>query len=151
MAVGVPLAAASFSGSREPAQCLMLEPGKGRPLVDVQLHAHQALFGRFLLAAAEEVRLRRDQLNVAKAVTFAGAQELCSSTFCTLPVSSEVIHACLEQVFTVLRGVYLYLLFLPAVVSAPVCMGLGVGREGWLLLMRWTLERAGPVRCLPAL
>ncbi len=53
---------------------------------------------------------------------------------------------CCAQVFTLLRGVYLYLLFLPALASAPVCMGLGVGREAWLLLMRWTLERAGPVR-----
>lgn len=54
---------------------------------------------------------------------------------------------------TLLRGVYLHLLFLPALLSAPLCMGLGVGREAWLLLMRWTLERAGPVRslcCAPA-
>ena len=47
---------------------------------------------------------------------------------------------------TLLRGVYLHLLFLPALLSAPLCLGLGVGREAWLLLMRWTLERAGPVR-----
>ena len=46
---------------------------------------------------------------------------------------------------TLLRGVYLHLLFLPALLSAPLCLGLGVGREAWLLLMRWTLERAGPV------
>lgn len=52
------------------------------------------------------------------------------------------------QVLTLLRGVYLHLLFLPALLSAPLCMGLGVGREAWLLLMRWTLERAGPVRSL---
>ncbi|KAK9843517.1 hypothetical protein WJX81_006871 [Elliptochloris bilobata] len=101
VAVGVPLAAASLYSSTESAQCHAAEPGRGLPLVDVRAHAHQLLFGRFLLAAAEEV-------------------------------------------LTLLRGVYLYLLFMPAVLSAPVCMGLGVGRKAWLLLMRWTLERAGP-------
>ena len=56
------------------------------------------------------------------------------------------VCGCAAQVLTLLRGVYLHLLFLPALLSAPLCMGLGVGREAWLLLMRWTLERAGPVR-----
>lgn len=56
VAAGVPLAAASFHGGRAPAACAAAEPHRGLPLVDVRLHAHQLLFGRFLLAAAEEVR-----------------------------------------------------------------------------------------------
>ena len=55
VAAGVPLAAASLHGSRAPAACAAAEPHRGLPLVDVRLHAHQLLFGRFLLAAAEEV------------------------------------------------------------------------------------------------
>ena len=35
--------------------CAAAEPHRGLPLVDVRLHAHQLLFGRFLVAAAEEV------------------------------------------------------------------------------------------------
>ena len=57
------------------------------------------------------------------------------------------MDGCAAQVLTLLRGVYLHLLFMPALLSAPLCMGLGMGRDAWLLLMRWTLERAGPVRC----
>ena len=55
VAAGVPLAAAGLHGSRAPAACAAAEPRRGLPMVDVRLHAHQLLFGRFLLAAAEEV------------------------------------------------------------------------------------------------
>ena len=52
-----------------------------------------------------------------------------------------------EEVQLALRGLYLFLLFLPAVVTSPALL-LGGGweaqRAAWLELMRWTLERAGP-------
>jgi len=56
--VGVPLAAAALYGRRAPAHCLAAESSGRLPPADVRLHAHQALFGRFFRAAAEEVRLR---------------------------------------------------------------------------------------------
>ncbi len=59
VAAGVPLAAAGIHGRRAPATCAAAEPHRGLPPVDVRLHAHQLLFGRFLLAAAEEVRRSR--------------------------------------------------------------------------------------------
>ena len=55
VAAGAPLAAAGLHGSRAPAACAAAERHRGLPLVDVRLHAHQLLFGRFLVAAAEEV------------------------------------------------------------------------------------------------
>lgn len=76
-------------------------------------------------------------------------QQSCTSLYVTRFVTAPA-SGCARalQVLTLLRGVYLHLLFMPALLSAPLCMGLGVGRDAWLLLMRWTLERAGPVRCL---
>ncbi|KAK9803443.1 hypothetical protein WJX73_001415 [Symbiochloris irregularis] len=39
---------------------------------------------------------------------------------------------------------FLFLLFLPLILSSPLCVGLGIGRASWVQLVRWTLERAGP-------
>ena len=52
-----------------------------------------------------------------------------------------------EEAQIALRGLYLFLLFLPAVVTSPVLLlggRAGERRQQWLELMRWTLERAGP-------
>lgn len=59
----------------------------------------------------------------------------------------RIAAALAEEVQLVLRGLYLFLLFLPAVVTSPV-LALAARdsehRARWLELMRWTLERAGP-------
>lgn len=47
----------------------------------------------------------------------------------------------------VCRALYLMLLFVPAASLAPLCIQLGWRREDWLLLLRWTLERAGEFHC----
>ena len=56
---------------------------------------------------------------------------------------SRSLDALAEEVLTVLRALYLLLLFLPVCATAPMCVGLGVHRDQWIQLMRWTLERAG--------
>ena len=56
---------------------------------------------------------------------------------------SRGLDAVAEELLTVLRALYLLLLFLPVVVTGPLCAGLGVQRERWTELVRWTLERAG--------
>ena len=59
-------------------------------------------------------------------------------------VFSDWLEAFKEEVYTCLRGLYLMCLFLPVVLLAPVCVGLGFGWHFWVELVRWTLERAGP-------
>ncbi|GIL43566.1 hypothetical protein Vafri_1197 [Volvox africanus] len=51
----------------------------------------------------------------------------------------------LDEVLLAARATYLVLIFLPAVLTAPLVsfMG-GFGREKWLELVQWTLEHAGP-------
>lgn len=49
-----------------------------------------------------------------------------------------------EELLTVLRAVYLVMLFTPATLTAPIGVGLGLGRAAWMNLVVWTLERAGP-------
>lgn len=39
---------------------------------------------------------------------------------------------------------YLAALFAPLLLSSPLVFSWGVGRPQWLLLLRWTLEQAGP-------
>jgi aarF domain-containing kinase len=48
-----------------------------------------------------------------------------------------------EEAAILMRGLYLFALFLPAVVTAPVCLLADVHRQRWLQLLRWTLEQAG--------
>lgn len=55
-----------------------------------------------------------------------------------------------EELAIALRGIYLFLLFLPAVVTAPVCLLADAHRARWLELVRWTLEQAGAPRQGPA-
>lgn len=50
----------------------------------------------------------------------------------------------IEEFYTAMRGLYLLLLFLPVMLTAPVCVGMGWRRPAWVKLVRWTLERAGP-------
>lgn len=49
-----------------------------------------------------------------------------------------------SEVSIALRGVYLAALFAPLLLSSPLVFSWGVGRHQWLLLLRWTLEQAGP-------
>ncbi|EFJ44870.1 hypothetical protein VOLCADRAFT_106245 [Volvox carteri f. nagariensis] len=58
---------------------------------------------------------------------------------------SDLAHAVVDEVLLATRAAYLVLLFLPALLTAPLVslMG-GVGRERWLGLVQWTLEHAGP-------
>ncbi|KAK9817109.1 hypothetical protein WJX72_009682 [[Myrmecia] bisecta] len=53
----------------------------------------------------------------------------------------DAVH---EEVRTALRGCYLLLLFLPAIITLPFCVTLDRGRQQWVDLVVWTLERAGP-------
>lgn len=43
-----------------------------------------------------------------------------------------------------LRGIYLTALFTPVLLSSPLVFNWGMCRPQWLLLLRWTLEKAGP-------
>ena len=38
----------------------------------------------------------------------------------------------MEELFTILRGAYLILLFSPAILCAPLCIGLGYQRGAWV-------------------
>ncbi|KAG2497982.1 hypothetical protein HYH03_004241 [Edaphochlamys debaryana] len=50
-----------------------------------------------------------------------------------------------DEILLAARAAYLWCLFLPAVLSAPIVVALnGPGRETWLRLVQWTLEHAGP-------
>ncbi|GFR41310.1 hypothetical protein Agub_g1990 [Astrephomene gubernaculifera] len=58
---------------------------------------------------------------------------------------SFLIAAIRDEFLLAARATYLCLLFLPALLSAPFVSLLGgLGRERWLSLVQWTLERAGP-------
>lgn len=63
---------------------------------------------------------------------------------------SRSLDALAEEVLTVLRALYLLMLFLPVVATAPLCIGLGHQRDQWIQLVRWTLERAGKLSHLEA-
>lgn len=43
-----------------------------------------------------------------------------------------------------LRGIYLTALFSPMLLMSPLVFNYDIGRAQWLLLLRWTLEKAGP-------
>jgi aarF domain-containing kinase len=43
-----------------------------------------------------------------------------------------------------LRGIYLTALFSPVLLMSPLVFNYDMGRAQWLLLLRWTLEKAGP-------
>lgn len=68
----------------------------------------------------------------------------------SLPASSrdsflaKAVRTVADEVAMASRALYLLLLFLPVVISAPLCIHLGWCRGSWQLLLRWTLERAGP-------
>lgn len=57
---------------------------------------------------------------------------------------ARIAAAVREELAIAMRGVYLFLLFLPAVATAPVCLLADAHRQRWLELLRWTLEQAGP-------
>ena len=53
----------------------------------------------------------------------------------------------LEEAAIAVRGLFLFCLFLPAVLTAPICLLTDLHRDRWLELVRWTLEQAGA--CVP--
>lgn len=55
----------------------------------------------------------------------------------------RAVDSVADELAMMARAVYLLLLFMPAAVTAPLCMMLEWRRRDWLHLMRWTLERAG--------
>ena len=61
------------------------------------------------------------------------------------------IKAALEEIGLWVRGMYLVLLFTPAICSAPLVFALELGGEAWrstwMDLVLWTIERAGEVLC----
>ncbi len=65
---------------------------------------------------------------------------------------ARIAAALREELAIAMRGVFLFLLFLPAVATAPGMLLSEAHRARWLELVRWTLEQAGPafikVRCV---
>lgn len=63
-----------------------------------------------------------------------------------VPIASilQLLHVLVEEALTLLRAVYLTLLFTPVVLSIPLAGMSADHRTRWLELVRWTLERAGP-------
>ncbi|KXZ42332.1 hypothetical protein GPECTOR_160g114 [Gonium pectorale] len=58
---------------------------------------------------------------------------------------ASLASALLHEALLAARATYLVLLFLPALLTAPLAGLLGPdGRERWLSLVQWTLEHAGP-------
>ena len=43
-----------------------------------------------------------------------------------------MLSKALEEMFTWLRGLYLVMLFLPALLTAPLCISLGYKRASWV-------------------
>lgn len=61
-----------------------------------------------------------------------------------LEAAARLAAALREEVAIAMRGLFLFCLFLPAVVTAPACLLSDGPRQRWLELVRWTLEQAGP-------
>jgi hypothetical protein len=57
---------------------------------------------------------------------------------------AEALESALEAAMTVLRALHLSLLFAPLLLSAPLCLLYGYGRDAWMNLLNHTLRRAGP-------
>lgn len=57
---------------------------------------------------------------------------------------ARIAAALQEELAIAMRGVFLFLLFLPAVATAPAMLLSEAHRARWLELVRWTLEQAGP-------
>lgn len=57
---------------------------------------------------------------------------------------SRIAKALADELALLQRGLYLFFLFLPALLTAPICLLTDRHRDRWLGLMRWTLEQAGP-------
>lgn len=64
---------------------------------------------------------------------------------------ARIAAALREELAIAMRGVFLFLLFVPVVATAPAMLLSDAHRTRWLELVRWTLEQAGPafikVRC----
>jgi hypothetical protein len=57
---------------------------------------------------------------------------------------AETLESAFEAVMTVIRALHLSLLFAPLLLSAPVCLLYGYGRDAWMNLLNNTLRHAGP-------
>lgn len=56
----------------------------------------------------------------------------------------KLLDAMQSELALAVRGVFLFLLFLPVLAAAPVGMLGDEYRSRWYMLLRWTLENAGP-------
>lgn len=62
-----------------------------------------------------------------------------------------LLDAVLEEIYTGMRGSFLFLLFLPLILTSPVCIGLGIGRASWVQVqpaVSSCLGQQGLVQCL---
>jgi aarF domain-containing kinase len=62
----------------------------------------------------------------------------------TLGQLNALVSRLAEEITLVQRGVFLFFLFIPMLVTAPVLLLTDRHRENWLKLMIWTVEHAGP-------
>jgi len=62
----------------------------------------------------------------------------------TLNQLNALVSRLAEEAILVQRGVFLFCLFIPMLVTAPVLLLTEKHRENWLRLMIWTIENAGP-------
>lgn len=67
-----------------------------------------------------------------------------AETSLTLGAINTIVARAAEEIALIQRGVFLFLLFLPMIVTSPVLLLGDRHRDSWLRLMLWTLERAGP-------
>lgn len=96
------------------------------------------LFPSKFKARAWEVPLRQPQPSIVAK----NKQQWSSRLQLPKPVASM-----LEELLVCVRGLYLAMLFSPALALAPLVFWLGLGaqqgREMWMDLLLWTIERAG--------
>jgi aarF domain-containing kinase len=62
----------------------------------------------------------------------------------TLAQLNALVSRLAEEITLVQRGVFLFFLFIPMLVTAPVLLLTDKHRDNWLKLMIWTIEHAGP-------
>ncbi|KAL4514181.1 hypothetical protein Ndes2437B_g04166 [Nannochloris sp. 'desiccata'] len=62
----------------------------------------------------------------------------------TLNQLNALVSRLAEEITLVQRGVFLFFLFIPVLVTAPVLLLTDRHRDNWLRLMIWTIEHAGP-------
>lgn len=62
----------------------------------------------------------------------------------TLGQLNALVARLAEEISLIQRGVFLFFLFMPMLVTAPVLLLTDKHRDNWMKLMIWTIEHAGP-------